>query len=229
MPCPRSRPSPCFAPGLPMRSLTVHRHMLSASGFALRAGAGKARPLCAACRLAGKAVERVLRDKERGRKTEWFYAEQPVAGGGEEGYAARRPAPADRRSRHGDGGCGQSVFPVRTGLHAGREILPVFCGADPAGTCFPAQSVYAEDCGAAPVQTAGRASRHKRPVRRPEAGGGRAAAEGISGTVQENIFFAGRGMFSPRFFPVRRNDSATFPCVTVCAPERVFAALFYRK
>ena len=94
MPCPRSRPSPCFAPGLPMRSLTVHRHMLSASGFALRAGAGKARPLCAACRLAGKAVERVLRDKERGRKTEWFYAEQPVAGGGEEGYAARRPAPA---------------------------------------------------------------------------------------------------------------------------------------
>ena len=63
--------------------------------------------------------------------------------------------------------------------------------------------------------------------RRP--GGGRAAAEGIPGTVQENIFSTGRGMFSLRFFPVRRNDSATFPCVTVCAPELVFAAPFYRK
>ena len=201
-----------------MRSLTVHRHMLSASGFALRAGAGKARPLCAACRLAGKAVERVLRDKERGRKTEWFYAEQPVAGGGEEGYAARRPAPADRRSRHGDGGCGQSVFPVRTGLHAGREILPVFCGADPAGTCFPAQSVYAEDCGAAPVQTAGRASRHKRPVRRPEAGGGKGRRGRDTRNGAGKHILHRPGDVFPSFFPRAAKRFRNFSlCDRLCA------------
>lgn len=194
-----------------MRSLTVHRHMLSASGFALRAGAGKARPLCAACRLAGKAVERAVRDKERGRKTEWFYAEQPVAGSGEEGYAARRPAPADRRSRHGDGGCGQSVFPVRTGWHPGREILPVFCGADPAGTCFPAQSVCAEDCGAAPVQTAGRASRHKRPVRRPEAGGEGPPRKGYPERCRKTYSPPAGGCFPFVFSPCGETIPQLFP------------------
>lgn len=63
--------------------------------------------------------------------------------------------------------------------------------------------------------------------RRPGGGEGRRGRDTRNGAGKHIL--RRPGDVFPLFFPVRRNDSATFPCVTVCAPERVFAALFYRK